>query len=352
MSILDSLFGSNTYLGIDIGTSSIKIAEISKDKGLPRLKNYGALESYGYLERVNNAIQTSSLRFFEKDLINLLSVLLKKINTKTKTAVASLPSFSIFSTLIEMPVMSEGETQKAMTFQARQYIPMSLAQATLDWVKVGEKEVDGVRIQEVFLIAVTNEVIKKYQKIFQKVGLKLIALECESLALVRSTIVRDSTPTLIVDIGAKSTNIVITEGGLLKYNSQTDFAGANLTQSISGGLGISPLRAEELKKRHGLLGKGGEYELSTLMTSSLDAILNEVVRAKNEYKGRLERIVLAGGGAKLLGIDKYFESQLNLPVVKVNPFDRVSYPPEITPIIKEIDSSFSVAIGLGIRQFI
>src|SRR3989344_2999140 len=185
MSLFGSIFGSNTYLGIDIGTSSIKIVEISKDKGLPKLKNYGALESYGYLERVNNAIQTSSLRFFEKDLINLLSLLLKKINTKTTTVIASLPSFSIFSTLIELPLMSDGETEKAMGFQARQYIPMALAEATLDWIKVGEKEVDGVKIQEVFLIAVTNDQIKKYEKIFQKIGLKLVALECESLALVR-----------------------------------------------------------------------------------------------------------------------------------------------------------------------
>jgi type IV pilus assembly protein PilM len=208
------------------------------------------------------------------------------------------------------------------------------------------------------LISVTNDHIKKYQEVFKRVGLRLIALESESLALIRSVISRDPTPTILLDIGAKSTNIVIAEGGYIKHNSQTDFGGAILTQSIGAGLGISSYRAEELKKRYGLLGTGGNYELSTLMMSSLGGILSEVERAINEYerryestiKRKLERVILSGGGAKLLGIDKYFEKRINLPVVRSDPFSRVSYPSEINPIIKEVSSSFSVAIGLGIRQ--
>src|SRR3989344_3188245 len=103
---LRSLFEGDTYLGIDIGTTSIKLVEIARDKGLPVLRNYGVLDSYGYLERVNNAIQTSSLRLFESDVIELLRLLLKNSKTRTKKVVASLPSFSVFSTIIEVPAMS------------------------------------------------------------------------------------------------------------------------------------------------------------------------------------------------------------------------------------------------------
>ncbi len=178
----------------------------------------------------------------------------------------------------------------------------------------------------------------------------------ESLSLIRVLIANDPTPTLVVDIGARSTNIAVAEQGFLKYNYQTDFAGSSLTQAIASGLNINIRRAEELKKQRGLLGAGGEYELSTLTLPFLDAIISEAKRARANYEksqgGKVERVILAGGGANLLGIGKYFEEQINLPTVIGNPFSKVEYPPRIEPIVKELGPSFAVAIGLGIREFV
>jgi len=178
----------------------------------------------------------------------------------------------------------------------------------------------------------------------------------ESLSLIRALIANDPTPTLIVDIGARSTNIAVADKGFLKHNYQTDFAGSSLTQAIASGLNINIRRAEELKKQRGLLGAGGEYELSTLTLPFLDAIINEAKRAGANYEKsqgvKVERVILTGGGANLLGIEKYFEEQINLPTVIGNPFSKVKYPPRIEPIVKELGPSFSVAIGLGIKEFV
>ncbi|OGY66214.1 MAG: hypothetical protein A3A04_02375 [Candidatus Harrisonbacteria bacterium RIFCSPLOWO2_01_FULL_40_28] len=365
LGFFSSLFGKNDrYLGIDIGTTSIKLVEVERGKGLPVLKNYGMLESYGYLERSNEVIQASSLKFYEKEVVALLNYLLSRMKPRSHQVIASLPSFLVFNTILELPLMSQEDTVKSMGYQARQYIPLPLTDVTLDWLKVGEREINGIRFQQIFLIAVTNEHVERYKSLFKKVGLKLVALESESLASIRSLALKDAVPTLIVDIGARSTNIAITEGGYLRFNSQTDFASFSLSQSIAQGLNITISRAEEMKRRHGLLGTGGDYELSTLMMSSLDAILSEIGRAMNEYearygntlavsgKRRLERIILTGGGAKLRGIEKYIEEQFGLPVVKVNPFSRLLFDEQMGPIIEEINSYFSVAIGLGIRQFL
>ena len=352
-----SLFGSKSFLGIDIGTTSIKMVEIAKSDKKPKLQNYGWLETYGYLERLNDALQTSSLRILEKDASKLLQFLISQIKPKTNMVVASLPSFTTFITLLEMPTMSAEDTAKAVVFQARQYIPLPVSEVTIDWLKVGEREdEEGVKKQQILLTSVPNERIRSYQSIFKAAGLKLIALEIESFSLARSLIANDPTPTILVDIGGRSTNIAVIDKSFWKYNGRTDFAGASLTQAIASGINIDIRRAEELKKRRGLTGAGGEYELSTLMFPYLDVIIEEVRRVKDfyekEYLGKIERIILAGGGANLLGIENYFTERLGLPSVRGNPFGKINYPPQLEPVVNDLGPCLSVAIGLGIRQFI
>ena len=354
---LKSLTGGQSYLGVDIGTVSIKIVEIQKGKTQPKLLNYGILESYGHLERLNNAIQTSSLKIMEKETAELLKLLLKKIKTKSDQAIASIPAFAAFITLLEVPEMSEVDIVKTIPFQVRQYIPLPPSEVAIEWIKVGRRETEsGAFKQQILLVSVPNDQITRYQNIFKLSGLKLRALEIESLSLARALIASDPTPTLMVDIGARSTNIAVIDKGFIKHNSQTDFGGASLTQAVSNGLNINARRAEELKKQRGLLGVGGEYELSTLTLPFIDAIINEVKRLKDiaEKDGqfKIERLILAGGGANLLKIDKYFESQINLPTIIAMPFSKLKYPIEIEPMIKELGPIFSVAIGLGIREFV
>lgn len=349
--------GSKSFLGIDIGTTSIKMVEIGKSDKKPKLQNYGWLETYGYLERLNDALQTSSLKILEKDASKLLQFLVSQIKPRTNLVVASLPSFTTFITLLEMPMMSAEDTAKAVVFQARQYIPLPVSEVTIDWLKVGEREdEEGVKKQQILLTSVPNERIKSYQAIFKAAGLKLIALEIESFSLARSLIANDPTSTILVDIGGRSTNIAVIDRGFWKYNGRTDFAGASLTQAIASGINIDVRRAEELKKRRGLTGTGGEYELSTLMFPYLDVIIEEVRRVKDfyekEYSGKIERVILAGGGANLLGIENYFTERLGMPAVKGNPFGKINYPPQLEPVVNELGPCLSVAIGLGIRQFI
>lgn len=357
MSLLQSFFGTESFLGVDIGTTSIKIAEVGQSTSGFKLKNYGLLESYGHLERLNDAIQTSSLRLFEKETINLLSLLLKKVRPSSNKVIASIPPFASFVTLLELPVMSDAETAKSMPFQVRQYIPIPVSEVAIDWVKVGEKEdASGNKKQQVLLISVPNEQIQKYKQIFKAVGLNLIALEIEGMALTRILIDGDPTPTLVIDIGSRSTNVLIADQGYLKLVAQTDYAGGTLTNAIASGLNIDIRRADELKKLRGLLGSGGEYELSTLMMPYLDAIIGEVKRLRDryetEYSGKIERAMLTGGTAGLNGLEKYIGEQLGLPLLKANPFSRVAYPGNLEPIIGELGPIFSVALGLGIRGFI
>lgn len=348
-----------SYLGVDIGTTSIKVVEVKQGKTLPSIVNYGLLQSSGYLLRANDVLQNSSLKLFTESSTELLKALIKKMNPKTGEASASLPTFSVFMSVFEFPEMSQSDLEKSLTYQARQYVPLPISEVALDWIKVGEREDEkGFKFQQVLLISVPQELIKKYQIIFKGAGLNLRLLEIESLSINRSLIAQDRTPTIVVDVGSLATNVSFFENGQFKFNFQSDYAGASLTQSLASSLNINPIRAEELKKEHGILNVGPNYELSTIMLPFLDVIISEVKKAQFNYQSQFftphktERIILSGGGANLAGIEKYFEKEFNFPIIKASPFFKFEYPPLIEPLVKDLNPTFSVALGLALKEFI
>jgi type IV pilus assembly protein PilM len=347
------------YLGIDIGTTSIKVVEVDQGKQLPRIANYAVLESQNSLTRANVAFQTSSLKLFDEEVSKLLDSALKKMKPKTSDVIASLPTFAAFTTVLTFPLMTADELQKTIAYQAQQYVPLPLSEVAIDPFKVGEYEDEkGFKFQQVLLISVPLEQIKKYQKVFKSVGLNLKVLEIEGMSLVRSLAGTDPTPTLIVDIGSRSTAIGVAEKGVLKFTGQSDYAGASLSQAISSSLSINPVRAEELKRERGIAGTGPNYELSTIMLPFVDVIINEVKRAQFNYESqfpaspKIERAILSGGGANLIGIEKYMTAQLGMPAVKASPFSKFEYSPLLEPLVSELNPLLSVSLGAALREFI
>jgi type IV pilus assembly protein PilM len=346
---------SRSVLGVDIGTTSIKIAEVRAGNEKPAVVNYALLESSGYLARANQALQTSTLKIFESDVTDLLKTALHEMRPGTTEAVASLAPFSVFTTVLDFPQMDPKEIEQAMLYQAKQYVPLPLSEVALDWMKVGEYvDEKGFGHQKLLLISVPKEQIRKYQEMFQKAGLTLKELEVESLSVAR-IFGKDPVPTIVVDIGSRSTNIVFLENGQLVWSAQSDFAAASLTQALSSSLSINPLRAEELKKERGIVGTGPNYELSTIMLPFLDAIIEAVKKAQFSYQEQFptakpaERVMLSGGGADLLGIESYFGKEFSVPVVKANPFSHFSYPAALEPVVPELNPIMSVALGLGLK---
>lgn len=354
---IGNFFKGHTVLGVDIGTSFIKIVEVSESRGKFSLQNYGILEKRASLEHQNQAIQTSSLKIEEKEVATILHALLKDMKPKTNIAICSIPPFASFITLIDLPLMSESETKQAIQFQAHRYIPFKLSDVLFDWMKVGEFDGErGGKIQRIMLIVIPNDIIAKYKKIFEWAGLKLEALEMESLALIRSVIKPEEGVIMAVDFGAESTAITIADNSRLEFVNQIDYGGSYLTKAISRSLELSERRAEELKKSRGLLARGADSELSTLTLPFLDVIIREVERTKEtyekKYKKSIQKVMCVGGGANLLGLEEYVGKQLHLPVIQAKPLVGVEYPLQIEPIVHQLQNNFAVSIGLAKRYYI
>jgi len=347
------IFKQNLFLGIDIGTTSLKIVELKRKEGRMELSNYGILEKYGHLERINDAIQTSTFKLLEESTALLLKQLLRTAKLDAVTSYMTLPGFSGFVSLIEFPEMKEKELAKAIRYQAGQYVPMSLAEMTLDW-QIMERENDRM---QVLLMAVPTEIVHRYIRIAKLAKLNLKGLELETVATARLLGTKEKSPAIVVDIGGRTTSISVIDRGNLRQTHNIDTAGGDLTQVISSGLGISPLRAEEVKKTSNLdIQYQGGIALLKLLTPLLDVIKREIEKAINNYylqsKRKVEKIILTGGGANLNGLDKYYSDALLMPVIKGDPFSWgiISYHPNLAPIIRDIGTNLTAACAVAFKN--
>ncbi|MGC8851721.1 MAG: type IV pilus assembly protein PilM [Minisyncoccia bacterium] len=347
------LFGSNISLGIDIGTTSIKIVELKYFQGKTELSNYGILEKYGHLERINDAIQTSSFKILEESTALMIKDLLKTSKIESRPTFISLPAFNGFVVVADFPYMSPKELAKAVKLQAPQYIPMSINEITLDYQVIESSN----EYLKVLIMAVPTEIITRYVKVAQLAKLDLKGLELESVAVARLFGLKEKEPIALVDIGGRSTSISIIDNGSLRQIRSIDVAGGDLTQVIATGLGINPFRAEEIKKSYGLnIEYQGELAILRLLTPLLDVITRETNKVINNYylltKRKVEKVFLTGGGANLLGITDYYSKTLSIPVFKVDPFNMglISYHPKLAPIIAEIGSNLTTACAVAYNK--
>ena len=348
-----NFFKQNIFLGIDIGTTSIKLVELQKTRQKIELTNYGILEKYGHLERINDAIQTNSFKLLEESTALLLRQLIEKSKTKNQKTYMALPSFSGFISIMELPEMSDKELAKAVNFQAGQYIPMPLQETTLDWQII--ERTNGKII--VLLMAVPTDIIKRYVQSAELAKINLKGLELETVAIARLLGKKEKGVVALVDIGGRSTSINIMDKGALRTSYNVDTAGGDFTQVISSGLGINPLRAEELKRAYGLnIQARGEVKITNLLMPLLDVITRETEKAINNYflrtKKKAEKVILTGGGANLQGLEDYYSKQLALPVVKGDPFSwgLISYNPNLSPVMKDIGSSLTSACAVVFKD--
>ncbi len=346
------IFGQNEFLGIDIGTTSIKIVELKIRKERVELSNYGILEKYGHLERINDALQTMSFKLLEESTSLLLKELLSKTKIKTRDSYIALPSFTGFAVLVEFPIMTDKELSQAIKYQAGQYIPMTLQEMTLDW-QVEKRTEDRIYV---LLIAIPTDIIQRYAKTAELSKLNLKGLELENISLAHLYSKKENAPFVLVDIGGRASSISVIDDGTLMMSRNLDTAGGDITQVIATALGINPFRAEEIKKTYGLyIESKGELNIVSLVVPLLDVIKREIEKVINNYylktKKKAEKVILTGGGANLKGLDEYYSKQLLMPVILGNPFNLglISYNPKLAPILAEIGTNLATACAVALK---
>lgn len=353
-------FGKKNSLGIDIGTASIKIVELSKESSHFKLENYGISQVESTNEAVavlNPALKGKVAQMSDQDIAWNIKELLVQMKTKSTDVIASIQSFSTFSTVVTMPYLSQEDLAKTIPFEARKYVPIPLSEVVLDWSIINIGQPDPVSGKpptvEVYLVAVPKTETIRYQTIMQTAGLNLKALELENSALIRALIGNDLNPYAVINIGGRSTSILIVDGGVERVSHNYEVGGFEITQSISRALNVSLRRAEELKRTFGLANVDNNM-INTVMSSLLDMIVFETKKTIHNYEDTKQRkigqILLVGGMTNMPRFIEYFGEKLGLPVTIGNPLARIMIPPTLEPMKMELSSTFAISLGLAMRQ--
>ena len=340
-------FKDRKVLGIDLGSTSIKLVELSKKGKFP------VLSTYGYIERP----MEKSLRLTENveeaipKMVSLLKKLYKAAGASSYEVVTALPNFAVFNSTIIVPAMKTKELQAAVTWEAKKFIPLPIEDVILDWKIIEIITDERTQKYRILLTVAAKEFVKKYMEVFKEANLKLLALETEAFALVRALIGKDPSPVMIVDASAMSTDIIIVEKGVPILNRSIDIGGVVLSRAIANALGVDFKRADQFKRD---VGMSGESKVPKLIETMIKPIIDEVKYSLNLYQSQvkktIEKIVLSGGSAFLPNFDNYLAETLNLKVIIGDAWARIAYPADLKPALEEVGPRFAVAIGLALRE--
>ena len=352
-----------SYLGIDIGTSSIKVVELSRMRDTYKLENYGAVTFFSENEFLPMEVyEQNALKIPDEQVAELLKKVIIATGITAKKAAISLPVFSAFSTIIELPPMPEDEMEKAIQFEARQYVPIPVSEVSLASVVIGEERpkqnqlaaAQGKKRLEILLVAVPNEIKNKYQHIAQLAGLELIAIEMETFPLARALLKGTRDTVAIVDIGARSTDICIVDNGVARISHNFDSAGIDVTKAYGSLWRADLAEAEKNKKAVGLDLTPGQLAVAGEVLMVVDGIVSETSRIINSYFNKTGRnvsgVALSGGSAQMSGLLERFKEGLGLDVVIGNPFEGLIYPRELKETLAKFGPSYAVAVGLAMRK--
>ncbi len=340
MKFFDFLGKKKSILGIDIGTSNIKIAQITHS-GTAVLDTYGIVNTAYQLGGKNDEVAIGQMA-------SILKTLMEKAGVTTNRCAISFPNSAVFSSVIQLPKMNEKDMGTAVEFEAKKYVPLQLSEVDLSWTVINQKA-QAAAGETVLLTAVPKQITKNYMKVFELAGLEPEVGEIEALALIRSLIGSVPINCVIIDIGARSTGLNIIENGFLRLSRNLNIGGDTITDKIAQSLNISAFRAEQFKRDFGV---SNSTFIPDTIRPVLNIIKNEVKQLLTIYQSQnivVEKVLLVGGGANLPGIEAFFED-LKVKIELGNPLKAVGYNQSIEPVLKRYSLSLPIAIGLALRN--
>lgn len=356
MGFLDGLFGkkkSKSVIGVDIGSSSLKVVQLRREEGTAVLETYGeiALGPYAGAE-VGQATNLPAEKIAET-----LKDLLREAQITTNDAGVSIPFSRCLLTLIELPRRDNPEEQKTIiSLEAKKYIPVPVSEVQLDWFIVPEPISEGSAPKstvKVLIVAVHNDELSLLNSVVEQSGLMSSFYEIEIFSTIRSVVDEPVKPVMVLDIGASATKVYVVERGVVALSHNIRQGGQDVTRTISSAHNISLAEAETLKKEHGFAGDGAPYDRKSVELV-FSRIFDEARRALMKYESshgkNVAQVVLTGGGGVTKELLKYAKDFFARDVQIADPFARTQAPAFMRPVLSEIGPEFAVAVGVALRK--
>lgn len=361
------LFGTkkpNSFLGVDIGASGIKIVEFANKKGR------ATLLTYGYAE-LPKAELGDRLLEDPKVAGELLARLCKESGVKTTQVMTALPTSNVFSTILTIPNAKDTRSrQTAVNTEVAKLTPLPISEMILQTTFLDEDKKKDQKDQtekkqtsekktdfRVLVTGAAKTFIQKYIELFKTAKLNLQAIDTEALALVRALVGKDKGAIMILDIGSKKTNIIIVEKGIPFVSRSVNVGGNTVTSQIMSQMRIDEQESERIKRDLGLSSQEAGGEFPKILLPIMQSLMNEIRYAFQLYANmelaqikKVEKIIITGGSAHLPRLPEYLSEALNMNVYRGDPWARVVYPSDLSRVLEEIGPKMSVAVGLAMRE--
>ena len=372
-------------VAIDIGSSSIKLVQLSELKG-----GEFELTHFGMMPLTEDCIVEGVIK--KPDLVaKALTNLIKAEKIQSRYAVSAVAGEAIFIKKIKVPVMSEGEISEKITQEAEQYIPFDIDDVALDFQLLGtvkvekakesdslqgsefneesqnndpqqedsDEETDG-EMMEVLLVAVQRAIIDERTDILLEAGLKPAIIDLNVFALMNAAELTNDLSsmgiTALIDLGDSYTHINIIQDGTMGYTRDIPIGGYYCTNMLMSKFKVPFKQTLEIK-RGNFSSEIKEEDVIKIIAQAYKRVLEEVQKSF-EYFGTLsgnkvERILLCGGGSMIQGLDGFFADYLKVPVEILNPMQGVKVNPKNFDhsLIDEMGGLSTVALGLATRRF-
>ncbi len=354
---------SSSAIGVDIGSSSIKVVEIKKKGGRAVLETYGAIALGPYAEMEAGRVTNLPV---EKTVAALREVL-KQSGVAGHSVAVSIPVQSSLIFTIDLPAqIAEGELASIVPTEARKYIPVPINEVSIDYFMLPKREqtfeemnssdVPAMPVEKmsVLVVATQNDAVVRHRSILSQSDLSSSFFEIEIFSSIRSNFEHELSPVLLMDFGASRTKLSIVEFGMVKSYHTIDRGSADITNSISKSLSIPFSEAEKMKKEFGLFGNPSEKTLPDIIKVHTDYIFSETNNVLLSYEKKnsrtISKVILTGGGSLLKGLAEVAAANFRAEIELGRPFSKLEAPAFLDKVLLEMGPEFAVAIGLALRK--
>lgn len=341
----------NHLAGLDIGSRTIKAAELVKTRGGYGLKNFGKIDlPYGIIE--NGAFKEP------ETVAEAIRELFKANRFKTKNVAISIGGYSVIVKKINVPSMPEETLNETIHLEAEQYIPFDINEVNLDFQILGENEANPNQMG-VLLVAAKKDMIDEYVNIVEMAGLNPSLVDVDAFALQNVFEMNYDTAQVnvaLVDIGAAKTSLNILKGGVSEFIRDISFGCDQINEQIAIQFGYSFEESEQIKQNPGADEKQAEQINEIIGAVSMDWC-TEIRRALDFFYSsypddRINQVLISGGGAQISALQQNLEAEIESKVAKFNPLNRLAIENRRidTTALNQMAPQAAICIGLAVRR--
>ncbi len=348
-----STLQSKKVVGIDFGSSSVKVVEIESREDVLTLTTYGELQLAPYGEGLTLG-NTVKLPLHKR--VEAVVDVMRESGVTARNAVLALPLADSFVTVMSLPASVSEDIAPRVNVEARKYIPVPITDVALEWSEIPQKEGNDspALTRDVLLVAIQNTALSDMQSILDSIEMISKPSEIELFSTLRAVTLSTDTSLAVIDVGAQTSKLYIAESGFLNRIHRVQTGGAAVTQAIANELNISFEDAENIKRNYSPESEHAEL-IKKNMAATFDRALQEFKRVINQYELRtgvpVARVVLTGGATVYPEFGAFTSYALDREVTRSNPFAKIAYPAFMEDTLTAISPIFAVALGAALRQF-